>query len=233
MTDDILTFPISPSASRSRPLLGVTVMLVEDSRFASDAVRLLCLRSGARIRRADCLNSARRHLRVYQPNVAIIDVGLPDGLGTALIAELAAARPRIPVILGTSGDDVVREDVLAAGADGFLAKPVESIAQFQALLLSLLDDPGRGQPHAPSQDRVTPDPIALRDDLRHAADVLRNGPDEDRVRYVAQFTGGLARSAGNPSLAQAAQSLGQGADPHVVSGVIDALRDSLTDAGPV
>ncbi|WP_095588460.1 response regulator [Actibacterium ureilyticum] len=233
MTDDILTFPFAASASRTRPLMGVTVMLVDDSRFASDAVRLLCQRSGARIRRADCLTSARRHLQVYQPTVAIVDIGLPDGSGAALIAELAAARPRVPVILGTSGDDGARDDVMAAGADGFLAKPVESIAQFQALILSLLDDPDRGQPHAPTQDRVTPDPIALRDDLRHAAQVLREGADDARVRYVAQFTGGLARSAGDLSLARAAQSLGQGADPGVVSGLFDALSDSLNEASPV
>ena len=234
MTDDLPTIPFAACASQSRrPLMGITVMLVEDSRFASDAVRLLCLRSGARIRRADCLTSARRHLQVYQPTVAIVDLGLPDGPGAALITDLAAARPRIPVLLGTSGDDGARDTALAAGADGFLAKPVDSIAQFQALILSLLDDPARGQPHSAIGDLVRPDPIALRDDLRHAATVLGDGPDDDKVRYVAQFAGGLAQSAGDRSLARAAQSLGQGADPEAVSGMIDALKARLAHSGPV
>ncbi|MEM8537093.1 MAG: response regulator, partial [Pseudomonadota bacterium] len=108
----------SPTARR--PLLGLTVLMVEDSRYASEAVRQMCLRSGARIRRADRLENARRHLAVYRPSVLLVDVGLPDGSGIALIKLLAEAVPRINVILGISGDSGMQADVMAAGADGFI-----------------------------------------------------------------------------------------------------------------
>ena len=92
--DDLDAFVVAkPVPTSSRPLLGLTALVVEDSRFACEAMRLLCLRSGARIRRADCLRSARRHLQVYRPSVVIIDLGLPDGSGTDLITELNQTVP--------------------------------------------------------------------------------------------------------------------------------------------
>jgi CheY-like chemotaxis protein len=117
-------YTLSRAPTPDRPLLGNTVLIVEDSRFASEALRLMSVRSGARIRRADSLASARRHLRVYRPTAVIIDLGLPDGSGLDLIADLAAQLPRIDVILATSGDEALAEAAHAAGADGFLAKPL-------------------------------------------------------------------------------------------------------------
>lgn len=215
----------SRGPTAQRPLTGLTVLVVEDSRFASDGLRLLCLRSGARIRRADSLLAAERHLRIYCPNVLIVDLGLPDGSGADLIARLRQAQPRIEVILGMSGDPDAEATARAAGADGFLAKPILGLAPFQAAILAHL--PPERQPRGlrvMPQDRVTPDPIAYRDDLSHAASVLAApaGPDgEPRVEYVTQFLGGLARSAGDAPMTEAVEAVmasrgqGRGAWPEI------------------
>jgi len=148
------------------PLLGQTILVIEDSRFASEALRLMCLRSGARIRRADSLRAAARHLATYRPSIAVIDLGLPDGSGLSLISEMAAGRPPVTVILATSGDDTNADIALEAGAHGFLPKPVTSIAGFQAAVLDHL--PKEAHPKGPrplTEDIVLPDPLALRDDL--------------------------------------------------------------------
>ena len=198
------------SATAQRPLLGLTVLVVEDSRFASEAVRLLCLRSGARIRRADSLANAARHLQVYRPCVTIVDVGLPDGSGLNLIQDMNLNTQRIDVILGTSGDDAMRDAVLDAGANGFIAKPIVSISDFQNAILSHM--PKDRHPPGPrllTDESVQPDMIAFHDDLSHVAQVLDGEQKPASIDYVTQFLGGVARSVADLDLGVAVDELAQ------------------------
>ena len=87
-----------------RPLLGTMILLVEDSRHACEVLRMICQRSGARIRRAESLASAARHLRSYRPRIAVIDLGLPDGSGLDLIETLSHAEPGIDGIIAFEYD---------------------------------------------------------------------------------------------------------------------------------
>ena len=209
MDDALLEIEFRSQATADRPLLGLTVLVVEDSRFASEAVRLMCLRSGARIRRADCIGSAERHLNVYRPTVAIIDLGLPDGSGIDQIARMHAMRPRVPILLGTSGADreTAQQYSIAAGADGFLPKPIESLARFQEAILDLLPEELRPALAGPvDHDRIEPDLIALREDLTHAIALL--ALDEPPARYLRRFLLGLARSAHDTALEGQARDIG-------------------------
>ncbi len=202
--------PFSPlsTPTTQRPLLGLTILVVEDSRFACDALRLMGMRSGARIRRADCLASARRHLRVYRPSVAMIDMGLPDGSGAELIEELAQASPRIDLLLAMSGDDYNIPVAIASGADAFLAKPLTSLTKFQTTILEGLPKDQRPTGLREVLDPpICPDPAAFRDDLRKAAEALQNKPDEAIVDYVAQFLAGIARNAQDAPLLDAVHAV--------------------------
>jgi DNA-binding NarL/FixJ family response regulator len=197
-----------PAPTAARPLLGLTVLVVEDSRYACEAMRLLCLRSGARIRRADCIRSARRHLQVYRPSVVVVDMGLPDGNGADLIAELAQAEIEKSVVLATSADDTLEPEAMAAGAQGFLSKPITSLAVFQQMVLAAL--PADRQPpglRAIVDEQVSPDQIAYHDDINYAAELLDNLPDDKALDYIAQFLAGVARSVEDDRMEQAARAL--------------------------
>ena len=195
--DSLDGFMKSQAPTPLRPLLGRPLLAVEDSRLACEALRLVCIRSGARIRRADSLSSARRHLQVYRPTVVLIDMGLPDGSGAELLADLAQATPRVSVILGMSGDDTQAEAAREAGADGFLAKPISSLAAFQAAVLAHL--PRDRQPLGPRpllEDEIQPDRIAFHDDIAHAQEALAAG----EAAYAAQFLESLAQCSADSAL---------------------------------
>ena len=193
-------------ATADRPLQGQTVLVVEDSRFACEALRLLCQRSGARIRRADTLRAAYRHLETYRPSIVMVDLGLPDGRGEDLIGELTRANPRIGAIIGMSGDDGGCDRALAAGADAFLPKPVASLSAFQSTLARTLPE-CKIVPMPRRDDPVSPDRLAVRDDLHRIASTLAAAPEDGTLDYVAQFLGGVAASSGDAELAEAAQDL--------------------------
>lgn len=222
-----------PPGGPERPLQGLTVLVVEDSRFASEAIRLLSIRSGARIRRADSLGAAHRHLAVYRPSAVIVDIGLPDGSGADLIAGLARARPRVPAILGMSGDPDGEAVAMAAGADAFLAKPVESLALFQRSLLGVL--PGGKVPTGPRAlpgDRILPDAVAFADDLTHVAEILASDALGARA-YVAQLLSGVAVSAHDPALAAAAGQLALTGGDMALRRVVQLVEQRLSRAQAV
>ena len=234
--DDFIT---AQRPTARRPLLGITILIVEDSRFVCEAVRMMSTKSGARIRRADSIANARRHLAIYRPSVVIVDVGLPDGSGLNLIENLALGSPKLDVILGISGDPDLEDAVIKAGADQFLAKPIANLAEFQTAILDHL--PRDRQPPAPreiSQELVHPDPVAFQDDLSHAAQVPNGCRSGDTVDYVTQFLIGVARSADDADLQRVVTQLkylrNSGAPTDIGIAKLSALVQSrLSQASPI
>ena len=132
----------------------------------------------------------------YRPRVALIDLGLPDGSGLMLIEQVARSEPRIDAVIAISGDDTLAEDARAAGADVFLTKPLESLSDFQTTILGLFpEDEHSDRVDFLIEDHVEPDPLAVRDNLSLAADLLNEEPKPGTLSYVATFRKGLSRAA--------------------------------------
>ena len=194
------TAALPRSGGPAGPLRMPTVMLVEDSRYACEVLRLYARTLGLRLRRAADLATADVHLRLYRPDIVMVDLGLPDGRGEGLIARLAAQTCRPPLIIGTSGMSGMAQTALDAGADLFMEKPMPEIAAFRALLvdhfpapLPLLLLPQR----APAQQ---PDPVALQDDLNLAAMALAQMSDQSTAQSGHINDTGGAVQAARPSL---------------------------------
>lgn len=81
---------------------------------------------------AGSLASAREWLRVHRrvelPLIALIDLGLPDGSGDRLIAELAADSNATCIVTTIFEDDGNVMRALGAGAQGYLLKGEDMLA---------------------------------------------------------------------------------------------------------
>lgn len=225
-----------PLARPGKPLFGLTILLVEDSRSASEALRLFAAESGARLRRADSIAAAERHLAVFRPNAVIVDLGLPDGDGLRLIRTLARAPVPYQAIVATSGAErnIWEAAALEAGAAACLDKPVPGLRAFQDCLLAILPVREGAAVAADDLDPATTASVraALEDDLHRALALLEAAVasgDGQAVTYGAQFLSSLGvGGAEAASLADAAPD-----DPGTMlgaAGLIAKLRHRL-DAG--
>jgi len=112
------------------------------------------------------------------------------------------------VLLATSGDSSLQDAALRAGADAFLEKPLINIAQFLEPILVRL--PRDSQPKGPRMvlnEPVTPDLLALQDDLSHVSELLESVDTRARMTYVTGFLGGIARCVGDKDLSGATAKL--------------------------
>lgn len=198
---------------RRQCLFAVTILLVEDSRSASEAIRLYAAESGARVRRADSLNAASRHLAIYRPNVVMVDLGLPDGDGMALIRHLASASTPLEAIVALSGHERAawQAEAVEAGAAACLEKPIASLRAFQECVLSVLPDAASRRRPVEREVMLTGRAsvgAALDEDLRRARALLAEAVpagDAETIAYCAQFLGSVGEMLGDRDLFAAAR----------------------------
>lgn len=113
------------------------LLVVEDIEGLRDALMRTAAEvfTGATVAGAGTLAQARAwlaaHRRVESPLIALVDLGLPDGKGDALIAELSADANAVCIVTTVFEDDGNVTRALAAGAQGYLLKSedMEVIAQ--------------------------------------------------------------------------------------------------------
>jgi two-component system response regulator DevR len=68
---------------------------------------------------------ATRRILELRPNVAVLDVRLPDGSGIAVCREVRAVDPSIKVLILTAyHDEIARATAVMAGASAYLVKEI-------------------------------------------------------------------------------------------------------------
>ena len=117
-----------------------TGLIVDDHAEAREWVEHALLQAfpGIHLETAHDLATAREAVLSEVPDLAVIDLGLPDGSGLSLISELQAAHPNTYKVVSTVfGDDRHLFDALRAGAQGYVLKDESRqalCAMFQGIL---------------------------------------------------------------------------------------------------
>ncbi|MCC2657544.1 MAG: luxQ 3 [Panacagrimonas sp.] len=106
---------------------GLRVLVVDDNRDAADALSMMLSLAGIDVRVAYDATGALALLEPFDPDVGLLDIGLPDLDGYELAVRIRAARPHRPpmlVALTGWGQSQDRERSARAGFDLHLVKPV-------------------------------------------------------------------------------------------------------------
>lgn len=115
------------------------LLLIEDDTTIARELALRWKRRGWQPQCCGTLAEARRLLA--QPGLVelvVLDLGLPDGDGLDLLAEIRRADPRLPVLVLTARDQISdRVHGLRQGADDYLVKPF-AIDELEARVEGLL-----------------------------------------------------------------------------------------------
>ncbi len=123
----------------------LTVLLVEDEQAIRRFVRAALEGVGCRVHEADSLHRGLLEAGTRQPDLIILDLGLPDGDGVDFIRDLRAWSGVPVLVLSARIEEYDKVEALDAGADDYLVKPfgvAELLARIRALNRRHVREPG-------------------------------------------------------------------------------------------
>jgi two-component system, OmpR family, response regulator len=113
------------------------ILAIEDNRPYLDLMRSHLAKHGFVVDTAETLAGGLELAGTGEHDVILLDLGLPDGDGAAVIEELRRRQSPIPVIVLTARGAILdRISLLDTGADDYIVKPVdfdELVARIRAV----------------------------------------------------------------------------------------------------
>lgn len=124
---------------------AATILIVEDEPPIRRLLRSILTAHEHRALEAATGAEALSALRHHRPDLVLLDLGLPDIDGQALIGQIRALSPVPIVVLSSRGDEAAKVAALDSGADDYVTKPFgadELMARLRAALRHRLQQQG-------------------------------------------------------------------------------------------
>jgi two-component system, repressor protein LuxO len=116
------------------PTGAASVLLIEDTHSLQLIYRALLQAQGHQVRLAGTAAEGMAAFRAAKFAAVLLDLGLPDRDGLALIREMLAERPETRIIVMTANGSISKAvEAMRAGAQEFLVKPFEETRLLSAL----------------------------------------------------------------------------------------------------
>jgi DNA-binding NarL/FixJ family response regulator len=156
-------------ASSAATPADIKVFLLDDHEIVRRGVRdmLEAEPDISVVGEAATAESALARIPALQPDVAVLDVRLPDGDGVTVCREIRSRMPEVACLMLTSfGDDEALFDAIMAGAAGYVLKQIRGTDLVGAVRTvargeSMLDPDAAGRVLARIRDQATrTDPLA-------------------------------------------------------------------------
>ena len=154
------------------------ILLVEDDILLADGLRTALKREGFAVNHVATGKDALSTLATDKPEIVILDLGLPDMDGLAVLKRLRKGEQGSQVLILTARDAI--EDKVAGldlGADDYLVKPFE-MPELLARLRALERRTGAVKTSSISNGEVVLDSVA------HSVSVAGNELDLPRREYM-------------------------------------------------
>ena len=104
----------------------MNILLVEDDAALARALQKALRHEGFSVNHVDCGRDAIDSVASALPDMLVLDLGLPDMDGLAVLKQLRNDRQTLPVLILTAREGVNDKVVgLDGGADDYLSKPFE------------------------------------------------------------------------------------------------------------
>ena len=162
---------------------GVHVLLIDDDPNLLELARFELEEAGYTCSTAETASAGLAMATAESPNAIVLDLGLPDERGEALLPKLSVSAPGSPVVVLTAEDDVERVvECMRLGALDFVPKPFDR----QRLLTSIGNACRQGRLHARIAD--------LSDALRENTGFARVLGDSSALRAAVKL---LRKAAGS------------------------------------
>jgi len=102
------------------------ILVVEDDMELGELLAIVLEDFGYTIKLAPTADAARTCLKDFRPHILLTDMNLPDATGAEVIAEVAKARPDLPILaMSAANTEDSRRRARDAGAQAYILKPFD------------------------------------------------------------------------------------------------------------